>query len=398
MNLKSLIGLCIYKIAPIRRNRFVFTSFNGHYSDSTKAISIKLHEMSPKSEIVWLVDKERENDIPEYAKAVNINSLKSYWYRGTATAQIDNIYGFRAYFRADNRLSSRIKMSVWSFLTSKKKQPIFATTHGTALKKVGRDQVGNTVLDMVCSNTYLLVGDQFTAEILRKVTFEKIPTSALGFPRNDALFLENSKSKALLGVPEDKKIILFAPTFRNDGKDVEGKNIFRSGLNQLSEMNFDRLFETLNQKFGGDWVMVCRFHYHVANMVDWKSLDDKYPNKFINGNLHDDMADYLVCADVLLTDSSSCMFDFCLTKKPCFIYFPDLEHYRDKERGFYMDINGLPFSVAVDFRTLIDNIENFNQLEYSVAVDKLLEHIGTMSDGNAAQRVVQFIFDKCKSR
>ena len=53
--LKYLIGLFLYKIAPIKKNRFVFTSFNGHYSDNTKAISEKLHELYCDYEIIWLL-------------------------------------------------------------------------------------------------------------------------------------------------------------------------------------------------------------------------------------------------------------------------------------------------------------------------------------------------------
>lgn len=394
MNLKLLLGLCIYKIAPIRKNRYVFTSFNGHYSDNTKAISIKLHEMDENAEIIWLVSDTYKDNIPQYAKAINIDSLRAYWYRGTATAQIDNVYGFRAHFKMSNSGISKIKLSILSFLTRKKNQPIFATMHGTPLKKIGRDQIGNNVLDMSCSHSYLLVGDNLTADVLKRVTFEKMPITVLGSPRNDILFSENNSIKSYLGLPEDKKIILYAPTFRNDGKDVEEKNIYRSGLNQLSEMNFELLFQTLNRKFGGDWIMVCRFHYHVTDLVDWNSLNNQYPGKFFNGNLHDDMADYLACTDILLTDSSSCMFDFCHTNSPCFIYFPDLEHYRDKERGFYMDIEKLPFPVAVNFSQLIGNIESFNQTEYIQKVDVLLNDIGSMNDGNASQRVVRYIFDK----
>ena len=394
--IKQFLGLFIYKIVPIKRNRFVFTSFNGHYSDNTKAISVKLHEMDATAEIVWLLSDQYKKDVPDYVKAVSINSLKAYWYRGTATAQVDNIYGFRAQFKMNESRASEMKMRLRAFLTNKKKQPIYATMHGTPLKKLGRDQIGNTVLDMFCSDSYLLVGDQLTADVLKRVTFDKMPITVIGAPRNDVLFVDNSEAKAKLGFSKEQKILLFAPTFRNDGKDVEGKNIYRSGLNQIEEMNFEKLFQTMSNVFGGEWIMVCRFHYHVADMVDWDSLDQKYPGRFINGNKNDDMADYLAATDVLLTDSSSCMFDFAHTKKPCFVYFPDLDNYRNKERGFYMEIESLPFPVAVDFSTLIENINSFNQDEYSINVDKMLQDIGTGNDGLASQRAVEYIFKNSK--
>lgn len=394
--IKQLFGLIVYKIAPIKRNRFVFTSFGGHYSDNTKAISEKLHEMDSSAEIVWLISENYKSDLPEYVRAVDINSFSIYWYRGSAAAQIDNVYGFRAFFLTNDSFSSKLKSFVWRTLSYKKNQPIYVTMHGTPLKKIGRDQIGNVILGMSCPNTYMLVGDQLSADVFERVTFGTMPITVIGAPRNDALFLENSSAKKKLGLPIDKKILLFAPTFRNDGIDVEGKNIQRSGLDQLSAMDFEELFGTLNEKFGGEWVMVCRFHYHVADMVDWDSLNKKYPGRFINGNKYDDMADYLSATDILISDSSSCMFDFAHIKKPCFIYFPDLENYRDKERGFYMDIESLPFPVAVDFSKFIENIKTFDQAVYSHKVDEMLENIGTGNDGHASERAVEYIFKNTK--
>ena len=122
--------MCVYKVAPIVKNRYVFTSFNGHYSDNTKAISIKLKEMDDSAEIIWLVDSAYSQNLPEYAKVVNINSIKAYWYRGTAAAQIDNVYGFRARFKTSNSKISNFKIALASFLSNKRRQPIFATMQG----------------------------------------------------------------------------------------------------------------------------------------------------------------------------------------------------------------------------------------------------------------------------
>ena len=77
----------------------------------------------------------------------------------------------------------------------------------------------------------------------------------LGTPRNDILFSHDEiNMKKQLNLPNSKRIILFAPTFRNDGKDVEGKNLNRSGINQLNMIDIERLFRLLHDKFGGDWV------------------------------------------------------------------------------------------------------------------------------------------------
>ena len=88
-NIKFLLGLFIYKFSFIRKNRIVFTSFNGHYSDSPKAISEKMN-LYGDYEIIWLLDDEYNKSIPNYVKTCKINSLKSFWFLGTASILIDN--------------------------------------------------------------------------------------------------------------------------------------------------------------------------------------------------------------------------------------------------------------------------------------------------------------------
>lgn len=395
--LKFLLGLFIYKTTPVKKNKIVFTSFEGHYSDNTKAISEKFHETHPEYEIVWLLKPEYFNDAPEYVKKVDINSLKSFRERGAASAQVDNVYGFRAIFKNSKNPIKAIKRRFIVFMTYKRKQPIFATMHGTSVKKIGRDQIGNTVYDFSCKNTFLLLGNKFTADILRHVTFERVPTIAIGAPRNDILFGKSSVSKSAIGVAEDKKIVLYAPTFRNDGKDVEGKNTNRSGLNQLEELKFDELFSALNKRFGGEWVMICRFHYHISKNIDWEKLNSEYGGKIINGNKLDDMAEYLPLADALISDYSSCLHDFALTKKPCFIYAPDIVNYGTKERGFYIPLEELPYPLAKDSEELVNNVLDFNSERYERDVDDFMEKIGSKDDGNASARVVDFIVEKIKS-
>ena len=395
--LKFLLGLFIYKTTPVKKNKIVFTSFEGHYSDNTKAISEKFHETHPEYEIVWLLKPEYFNDAPEYVKKVDINSLKSFRERGAASAQVDNVYGFRAIFKNTKSPIKAISRKFIVFMTYKRKQPIFATMHGTSVKKIGRDQIGNTVYDFSCKNTFLLLGNKFTADILRHVTFERVPTIAIGAPRNDILFGKSSVSKSAIGVAEDKKIVLYATTFRNDGKDVEGKNTNRSGLNQLEELKFDELFSALNKRFGGEWVMICRFHYHISKNIDWEKLNSEYGGKIIKGNKLDDMAEYLPLSDALISDYSSCLHDFALTKKPCFIYAPDIVNYGTKERGFYIPLEELPYPLAKDSEELVNNVLDFNSERYERDVDDFMEKIGSKDDGNASARVVDFIVEKIKS-
>ncbi len=379
------------RLLPIKKNSFVFMSFGGHYSDSPKYISEQIHALNPQITIIWLVNKELLDDLPNYVMGIEIGTQEAHKALATAECIIDNVYGSRAYTAMSSGVISKLKELFFSWCYNKPKQKIYTTWHGTPLKRMGRDQIGNEVTDFICGNMEMILGNQFTLDKMKHLTFGKIEMKLLGTPRNDVLFCSNEKIREKLQLPKEKKIILFAPTFRNDGKDVEGKNVERSGINQLSEFDFEKLFSVLNWKFGGDWILICRFHYHVESMVDWKMLSDRYGGRIVNGNRFDDMAEYLAVTDILVTDASSCMFDFALTKRPCFIYFPDMEYYANSERGFYVSVNDLPFASAIDFNGLCDNISNFNQKQYQDNIDTLLEKFGYVDDAESSKRVAEYI-------
>ena len=391
--IKELFCLFVYKLSPIKKKRVVFTSFQGQYTDNPKAVALKFHELHPDYELVWLLKDGQGKDLPSYFKRVNINSVKAYRYWGSAKIHIDNVYGIRATFLIDDSKKSRFKAKLYTFLTYKKKQYIFTNFHGVPIKKIGRDQLGNDIKDMICKGTTLILGDQYSKDIMANVTFNKLPIELLGYPRDDVLFSENTTAKEQVGLPSDRKIALFAPTFRNDGKDVEGKNVQRSGLDQINAFDFDLFFKTLYERFGGDWSLVLRFHYHVAEMVDWASLKKKYGDRIINGNQYPDMADYLSATDLLITDSSSCMIDYSLTYKPCLLFFPDLKNYQNKERGFYVDIKSLPFPVSETFDEFINCIKNFDENKYQQDVKQMHLKIGSVSDAHSSERMINFIFD-----
>ena len=130
------------------------------------------------------------------------------------------------------------------------------------------------------------------------------------------------------------------------------------------------------------------------SMVDWEQLNEKYPNKIFNGNAFDEMSLYLNVTDILITDASSCAFDFCVTKKPCFIFFPDLSHYKNVERGFYYDLESLPFPISTTFEELIRNISSFSKATYEEKVSNFIEEQKFMDDGCSAEKIVDYILSE----
>lgn len=392
-----LLKFLLLKAIPVKKGRIVCTSLGGHFSDSPKYISAKIKEIRPEAEVIWLVDKNRLAEVDNLYRAVDINSFKGNYYASSAEIRIDNVYGDCA-FNVDEDKSALAKLKLrFLFWLKKKNQIVYTTWHGTPIKRMSRDQIGNNWSDFLCNDVRMFLDNQNTVNIMRHLTFNKIDISLLGLPRNDLLFsTEDNKStlKKKLGLPTNKRIVLFAPTFRNDGKDVADKNIYRSGLDQLEQIDFNKLFCVLNSRFGGEWVFVCRFHYHVEKMVNWNALEKEYSGRIINGNMNDDMAEYLACADVLLTDVSSCSFDFSLTGKPCFLFFPDYERYITKERGLYYSLEELPFPLSKTFDELIGIIGHFNQDEYQKNVTEMLKAFGYVQETDASTKLAKLIIEE----
>lgn len=393
-NIKLFISI-LSKIVPLKKE-VVFMSFGGHYSDSPKAISIELHHRFPEIKQIWLVEKDRTKELPFYASGVDIDSYNATFHLATGAVIVSNAYG-RCGLILDTDNNTRkavfkMKLSVW--IHSRKEQLNFSTWHGTPLKRMGIDQVNSKDVDFITSPLVMTHPNKYTLDIMNRITFHKAKHVLLGMPRNDLLFHSEKKDylKKKLQLPKDAKIVLYAPTFRSDSGNTESRNIAKSGLDQLNEIDFSKLFDALKNTFhSDDWVFIGRFHYFVEKEIPWDKLKKQYPGKIINGNKYDDMAEYLLCADVLITDASSSMFDFSLTGKPCFLFFPDVDNYQNNERGFYVNISKIPFPCAKTFSGLLEKITSFDAEEYKKKVIEFNKDIGDVDDGHSSVRIVNYI-------
>ncbi len=396
MNVKDIFWIIKYKFYKIDNNQWFFTSHNGDYSDNSKALSEAIHLIYPEIRIVWAVKSRNMTTLPSYVKSVTFLSKEHFQERARSKVLIDNVFCENGYYlNKSEPIKNAIKALLLKML--KKRQNCYGLWHGTPIKCMGKDQLGNDdISGFICNNLTLITGNEYTSKIMSHLSFGKMRCSALGLPRNDILFNKNNNIQQLkekLSLPKGKRIILYAPTFRNDGKNTQDINPKRSGIEQLELLNVESLLSAFSQRFGGNWVFVCRFHYHVSSVIDWNEIKEKYQEKVLCGNISDDMADYLQCTDALLTDYSSAMFDFALTGKPCFLFVPDLEHYQNEERGFYISIDDLPFSSAKSNMELIESVLNFDESRYNSSVESFFKGLGNADDGNACTRVAEYIYN-----
>lgn len=202
-----------------------------------------------------------------------------------------------------------------------------------------------------------------------------------GHARNDILFDKRREAEIRNSVRDyfklehDVKIMLYAPTFRDDG------NV------QYLNLDYASLKDTLEKRFGGQWVILIRMHHKNKWVNDLNIRNNEW---LLNATGYLDMQELIVAADAGLTDYSSWAYDFVLTRRPLFLYTPDLDNY-DQERGFYYSIDSTPFPLAYTNEGLCENILNFNQAIYLNKVEAFLEEKGCYETGQAAKLVVDKI-------
>jgi CDP-glycerol glycerophosphotransferase len=270
-------------------------------------------------------------------------------------------------------------------------QTYVQTWHGTPLKRIGNDMpLANLSLPyrqlMQREAGYwdvLLAQNDFAAETLPKAFGFDGPTLALGYPRNDALVdpeaqLKRKQARENLGLADDHLVVLYAPTWR-DNVSVD------TGYAMVSYLDFDAARHAL----GEHAMFLLRGHANTAH----QSLQTA--EGVIDVTRHPDINDLILASDLLITDYSSVMFDYCVTGKPILFLTPDLDQYRDVTRGFYLDFEHVaPGPICLTMTDLQSALADLSRITDRYA-DRYREFARTFAprdDGAATQRVVDAIW------
>ena len=219
MNIKKYLKMIIYKFIPVNKKRIVFTSYSGHIEDSPFYIYQEMKKILPSDfELIWLVKKEYlENIDDKDVVFYEFGTHKANCIMASAFIVIDNVYGNNELYLKSSDFKNKMVFRLQTWLRTKRNRHIYSTWHGSPFKKMGIDIPGSNILDFSCPNTTMMLNDNRTLEIIKHLTFNKMNYVVLSSPRNDKLILDNSSIidiKKKIGLPLDKKIILFAPTFR----------------------------------------------------------------------------------------------------------------------------------------------------------------------------------------
>ncbi|MGL4848769.1 MAG: CDP-glycerol glycerophosphotransferase family protein [Clostridium sp.] len=199
----------------------------------------------------------------------------------------------------------------------------------------------------------------------------------IGVPRTDIFFnneeIEKVKEKLYKKYPKirDKKIILYAPTFRGESQ-KEAKGSIR--------FDIKRVLEELDE----DYVIVLKMHPFVKERFD--NIDERVVDmsdyKFIN--------DILCITDTLITDYSSIVFEFALLERKIIMYADDLEGYID-ERDFYYDYEEfVPGEIVKDTEELILALGKETDIE---KIREFKNKFFDEADGKASERFLDVLVE-----
>ena len=347
-----LLPLCLL---PIRKNRVLFVSYRGkQYSCSPRAISEALEKMSGgEIEIGWAFHRPQDFE--------------------TLTARV---ICTNAYYKP--------------FLPRRRGQFFLRTWHGGgAYKRVGRAEKLPAPhrfyirMQQQGASLYTSSSEAFTRMTLREAFDYRGEVLETGLPRNDVLLDEAARNeaahraRAALGLSENVRLALYAPTWRDD----------RIRAHQI---DFARLKAALSARFGGEFRVLFRGHY-ITDGNGSASFGD------VDATQYPDMQDLLAASDVLVTDYSSCMWDMSLIFRPVFLYCTDLNTYR-ADRDFFTDIRTWPFPVSETNDELEQTILRFDEDAYREAVRRHHRELGSRETGHAARDAAARIYFECTGK
>jgi CDP-glycerol glycerophosphotransferase len=355
---------------PLRDAVFYMSLSGKQFSDSPRAIYDELVRRGLDVEHIWTQDAGLP-EMPPGARAVS--------------------YGSRAWYEALAR--SRylvVNTTIGDWFLTRPGQKVVQTWHGTPLKKIGADLLGTSagspsyIASLPHSYRqfdFVVSPNAYTTEIMRRAYSIEGEMLESGYPRNDVFHAPDREERAArvrerLGLPEGKKVVLYAPTWREGQKHAS----------KLYKFDLRIDLAAAQAELGHDHVLLFRKHPRVHDSIPGVG------NGFVwDVTRYPDIADLYLISDVLITDYSSAFFDFAHSGKPMLFFTYDLELYRDTLRGLYFDIpTRAPGPMVETSEDLVKALRDIDSVqdEYREKYTQFKKDFCEPGDGLATARVV----------
>ncbi|AIC96162.1 CDP-glycerol glycerophosphotransferase family protein [Shouchella lehensis] len=363
-------------ITPIKKNVILFESGVGkRYEDSPKAIYEELLQRNKPFQYIWV----QQDKLPiknEQTKVIQRLSPQYFYYLA------------RSHYWVNNQ-------NFPTYLKKRKETTYVQTWHGTPLKKMandieqvhGRDDSYVERVTAAAKNWSVLLSPSpyATKSFISAFQFQN-KILETGYPRNDLFFRLDSEGRKeairkKLNLDPSKKVILYAPTFRDNEK-VRNKFAFNLRLD----------LDAFAQELGEEYVLLLRMHVVIAGRL---TIPTELKKTIVDVSNYPDIQDLMLLSDGLVTDYSSVMFDYVNTGKPMVFFAYDLDEYKNDLRGFYMDFEkeapGPIVKTSPELMEAINQLPNVSS-RYKHLYDQFKTTYAPYEDGEATKRVVDKLF------
>ncbi len=273
-----------------------------------------------------------------------------------------------------------------AFMDFKDENTIVQLWHAPgASKKFGGsvDFESREILSMISEKTdYLIVTSKnVIGNYCEAFQISEDKIKPLGLPRMDYYFEDHDLDRLKrefsqnFNVSPDKKIVLYAPTFRDEEK-----------YNNV----FDYLdLEKFNRELGDEYVLALRLHPKIRNFY---TEDISSKGQYVDVSGFESEQELMLLSDIMITDYSSIMIEYSALNKPTVFFTYDLDYYLANERGFYYDFETtVPGPIVHTSDELIDAIKNerFDKSKISEFVKTQFDEI----DGHSSERIVDYLLN-----
>lgn len=373
----------VCRIFPIDNSKIVMWTFegNGGYGCSPKYVAEELLRRNRNAgtdyKIVWLVN-DTGKEFPKEITKVKSTLWNRAYHLSTAGTWVSNT---RTFYGARKR----------------KRQCYIQTWHATiCIKPIGLYR-GNLfpkmarIVSAYDSNKidYVLSGSKWCDHMYRRGLLYRGKIIKTGTPRCDVLLNQRKEKYEQIRneyhIPKDAKIMIYAPTFRGGSQSTK-----RTVNADEATVDFGRLVDALEKRFGGTWYLLLRLHPQLAAKMD-KLKTHQMSVRLMDVSQRPDMNEIIAASDAFLTDYSSAIFEANMIGIPGFIYADDLQEYIADRGDLFFDMYKLPFPVALNNEELMENIAKFDADKYREKTEIFMRKAGIFEDGKASERVADLI-------
>lgn len=351
------------KFVPVNDRAILFSGHSRKYNDSPRAIYEYMisHSEYQNYKFIWALEDPDDTEIP--GKCIKVKADTSEYFKAALSSK---------YWITCVNIERSLKF--------KKRNQIYLNTwHGIPIKTVGNEATGRHDYDFSYID-YFCISSDWEIDLYKKsfnVSVQQVLKS--GLPRNDALYNisleETNLLKKKLGLPFDKKIILYAPTWR-DSKD--------GGVSYSIKPPMDIV--KWKEKLGEDFIILFRTHPYTNQLlgIEFNDFVRDYTN-------YPKINDLMQVADILISDYSATIFDYSVLERPIISFAYDCDGYA-RERGFTMNLRTeMPGGICETEDSVIDRIKTMDYKKECSYVKEFKTKYTTYG-GTATQMCVKKIF------